>query len=378
MHNEGSTPADVAGLRRRAEDRLRDVADQDAAAREALDARRLVHELQVHQVELEMQNEQLRESRAEVEALLGRFTELYDYAPVGYLTLGRDGAIRQVNLTGARLLGLERGGLQGRRLGIFFSEPDRAGFNAFLENAFGRRENTVFEATLEGGSQGSQTMLLSASGSSDGQECRIILTDITERRLASERLAQAYAEVEARVVERTQDLIDSNKALEQEVLSRMVAEKALRNKTLELRDKATSLEELNIALKVLLKQREADKEALERKVLLNIDQLIVPYLEKIKTRKGDAKVKAYVDVLESNLMEIVSPFASNLSSRFLRLSQTELEVANLVRQGNSTKAIAGLMHLAQSTIDFHRNNIRAKLGIKNKKINLKTFLSSIK
>jgi PAS domain S-box-containing protein len=378
MHNERNTPADVAGLRRRAEDRLREGADQDVAGREAVDARRLVHELQVHQIELELQNEQLRESRAEVEALLERFTEFYDYAPVGYLILGRDGAIRQVNLTGAHLLGLERGGLQGRRLGIFFSEPDRAGFNAFLENAFGSRENTVFEATLEGGSQGSQTMLLTASGSSDGQECRIMLTDVTELRRASERLTQVYAEVEARIVERTQDLIDSNKALEQEVLNRMAAEKALRNKTLELKDKATSLEELNVALKVLLKQRESDKEALERKVLLNIDQLIVPYLEKIKSRKGDAKVKAYVDVLASNLKEIVSPFASNLSSRFLRLSHTELEVANLVRQGNSTKTIAGMMHLAESTIDFHRNNIRAKLGIKNKKINLKTFLSSIK
>ena len=91
----------------------------------------------------------------------------------------------------------------------------------------------------------------------------------------------------------------------------------------------------------------------------------------------DAKLKAYIAVLESNLKEIVSPFSSNLSSRFLRLSHTELEVANLIRQGHSTKAIAEMMNLAESTIDFHRNNIRAKLGIKNKKVNLKTFLSSI-
>jgi formate hydrogenlyase transcriptional activator len=204
MHNERNTPADVAGLRRRAEDRLREGADQDVAGREAVDARRLVHELQVHQIELELQNEQLRESRAEVEALLERFTELYDYAPVGYLTLGRDGAIRQVNLTGARLLGLERGGLQGRRLGIFFSEPDRAGFNAFLENAFGSRENTVFEATLEGGRQeGSQTMLLTASGSSDGQECRIMLADVTERKRMEEALQKANDELEQQVEART-------------------------------------------------------------------------------------------------------------------------------------------------------------------------------
>ena len=112
-------------------------------------------------------------------------------------------------------------------------------------------------------------------------------------------------------------------------------------------------------------------------MLLNLNQLIFPYLEKIKRRKMDAKLKAYIAVLESNLKEIVSPFSSNLSSRFLRLSHTELEVANLIRQGHSTKAIAEMMNLAESTIDFHRNNIRAKLGIKNKKVNLKTFLSSI-
>ncbi|RPJ10969.1 MAG: histidine kinase, partial [Deltaproteobacteria bacterium] len=65
-----------------------------------------------------MQNEELRESRAEVEAGLERYTEFYDFAPVGYLTLGRDGAIRQVNLTGARLLGVDRGRLSGRRFGV--------------------------------------------------------------------------------------------------------------------------------------------------------------------------------------------------------------------------------------------------------------------
>jgi DNA-binding NarL/FixJ family response regulator len=74
----------------------------------------------------------------------------------------------------------------------------------------------------------------------------------------------------------------------------------------------------------------------------------------------------------------VSPLARSLSSKFLRLSQTELEVASLVQQGQTTKQIAETMNLAESTIDFHRNNIRSKLGVKNKKIGLRTYLSSIK
>ena len=130
-------------------------------------------------------------------------------------------------------------------------------------------------------------------------------------------------------------------------------------------------------MKVLLKQREADKNELEEKVLLNVNQLIIPYVEKVRRGKLDAKQKAYVGILESNLNEIVSPFARHLSSKFMRLSHTELEVSNLIQQGKRPKDIAEIMNLAKSTIDFHRNNIREKLGVKNKKINLKTYLSSI-
>jgi DNA-binding CsgD family transcriptional regulator len=163
-----------------------------------------------------------------------------------------------------------------------------------------------------------------------------------------------------------------------EIANRKTAEKALRIKTAELKDQAIHLQEANAALKVLLKQREADRIELEEKVLLNVNQLIVPYLEKIKRRRLDAKHKAYVDILESNLNEIVSPFARSLSNKFLRLSPTELEVSNLIQQGKNTKDIAEIMNLAESTIDFHRNNIREKLGVKNKKISLKTYLSSLR
>ena len=212
----------------------------------------------------------------------------------------------------------------------------------------------------------------------DAQRVRIYGADITARKQASEALLKAYDEVEKRVVERTAELVTSNKDLELEIVHRKQAEAALHTKTIELKEKAIRLEESNAALKVLLKQREVDKIELEEKVLLNVNQLIVPYLGKMKRRKLDAKQKAYVEILESNLNEIVSPFARSLSSKFLRLSHTELEVSNLIRQGKNTKEIAEIMNLAESTIDFHRNNIREKLGVKNKKISLKTYLSSLR
>ncbi len=212
----------------------------------------------------------------------------------------------------------------------------------------------------------------------DAQRVRIYGVDITERKQASEELDKAYAEVENRIIERTAELVNSNKELGLEIVNRKKAEKDLRNKTAELKDQTIHLQEANAALKVLLKQRDADKLELEEKVLLNVNRLIMPYLGKIKRRRLDAKHKAYVDILESNLNEIVSPFARSLSSKFLRLSHTELEVSNLIQQGKNTKEIADIMNLAESTIDYHRNNIRQKFGINNKKISLKTYLSSLK
>jgi PAS domain-containing protein len=121
-------------LRRRAEERFR-ARRADASARDphiAPETRRLLHELQVHQIELEMQNEELERSRSEVEEGLARFTDLYEFAPVGYLTLNRQGEIRQVNLTGAHLLGLDRSHLVGKRLATIVDAGSRPAFHAFF------------------------------------------------------------------------------------------------------------------------------------------------------------------------------------------------------------------------------------------------------
>ena len=119
-----------------------------------------------------------------------------------------------------------------------------------------------------------------------------------------------------------------------------------------------------------------DKQVLEEKVLFNIRQLIEPCLEKLKKSRLTDRQITLLGILESNLNDIVSPFARSLSGSFMKLTPTEIQVANLVRQGKSTKEIADLLNLSRKTIEFHRENIRAKIGIKNKKINLRTYLLS--
>ena len=161
-----------------------------------------------------------------------------------------------------------------------------------------------------------------------------------------------------------------------DITERNRAEEKLRERKMELEIKTISLEEANTALRVLLKQRDKDKIEIEEKMILNVRELIFPYLNKLKMETLTEKQRTYFGIIESNLIDIVSPFVHRLSSKLIKLSPTELQVANLIKQGNATKGIAEIMNLATSTIDFHRNNIRKKFGIKNQKINLRTYLSS--
>jgi len=162
-----------------------------------------------------------------------------------------------------------------------------------------------------------------------------------------------------------------------DITERKKAEQALKERERELGIKTDNLEEANIALKVLLKRRDEDKIELEEKVLLNIKELALPYLEKLKKSGLDETQKTYASILQSNLNEIASSFAYRLSSKFLNLTPTEIHVANLVKQGKMNKEIAELLSFSPRTAAFHRESIRKKLGLKNKKTNLRTYLSSL-
>ncbi|TET62318.1 PAS domain S-box protein [Candidatus Aerophobetes bacterium] len=153
--------------------------------------------------------------------------------------------------------------------------------------------------------------------------------------------------------------------------------KALREREKELKIKTKSLEETNTALRVLLKKRDEDRTELEEKVLSNVKELVLPYLGKLKRTGLDQRQKTFVSILESNIDDIISPFLRRMSSRYLGLTPAQIQVANLVRQGKRTKDIAELLDLSPKTIEDHRKNLRKKLGLKNKKANLRAHLLSI-
>jgi len=152
------------------------------------------------------------------------------------------------------------------------------------------------------------------------------------------------------------------------------AEEALRKREEELKIKTNSLEEVNAALRVLLKRRDEDRTELEEKILFNVKELVVPFLERLKKSQLDPKQLSYIDILESNLNNIISPFSRTLSTKYLNLTPTEIQVANLIKEGKSTKEIGEVMVLSPRTIETHRKNMRRKLGLEKRKGNLRSHL----
>jgi len=181
-----------------------------------------------------------------------------------------------------------------------------------------------------------------------------------------------------RVMLDEKDQIIGFQSVGHDITERKQAEHEIQKREEQLKIKTRSLEEVNTALKVLLKNREEERIDLEEKIFSNFKKLVLPYIDKLRESHLSERQTAYLDVLESNLENIVSPFSDKLSSKYLNLTPMEIQVADLVKHGKTTKDIAKLLYLSPETIYSHRKNMRMKLGIKNKKANLRTYLLSIK
>jgi PAS domain S-box-containing protein len=146
----------------------------------------------------------------------------------------------------------------------------------------------------------------------------------------------------------------------------------------DLKTNLANLEGLNTALKVILHQIEASREELRAAIASNIEEIIVPILDKLKKSPLSSHQLTMLRGLESNLLNISSPFLQKLKLIHYKLTAREIAIATLVKEGKSTKQIAELVNVSTKTVEFHRNRLRDKLGLKNKKINLRSHLSTIK
>jgi PAS domain S-box-containing protein len=212
----------------------------------------------------------------------------------------------------------------------------------------------------------------------DGRRCVLgEIVDITEKKEAEEALRRIGEELEERVTQRTRQLEEVNANLRREIADRRRAEKALKRRERDLQRKTAELEETNTALKVLLKSTGQDQLRHEEKVTYNVREVVMPHLEKLKRCELSSHSRLVVNSLESALADIISPFMKNLTVAYHHLTPSELQVANFIRQGRSSKDIARMMALSSRTIESHRKNIRRKLGIQNLKTNLRTYLQGL-
>jgi PAS domain S-box-containing protein len=150
-----------------------------------------LHEFQAHQIELETKIEELRRSREELEASRNKYALLYDFAPVGYFTFDRDGVIRSVNLTGVRLLGIERCGLVERRFEDFVADEDRFVFGNFIRIVFANQGKKTCRLRLSKGDHQPLSVRIEAMVTESGEECLAVLVDITERQRAEQALSES-------------------------------------------------------------------------------------------------------------------------------------------------------------------------------------------
>lgn len=141
-------------------------------------------------------------------------------------------------------------------------------------------------------------------------------------------------------------------------------------------ERTRELQDINTALEVLLKKRENDKKSLEDRVTFSIKEVIAPHIELLKRTHLDPQQAIHIEMLEQNFLEICSPFMQILSETIRKLTPSEIQIVNLIKQNKSSKQIAGFLGVSQRTVEFHRDNIRKKLGIKKKKQNLRIYLLS--
>ncbi|BBO66826.1 hypothetical protein DSCA_07560 [Desulfosarcina alkanivorans] len=166
-------------------------------------------------------------------------------------------------------------------------------------------------------------------------------------------------------------------AIIRDITGRKKMIQALEDRQRALDDKTSYLEKVNQALKASLDHREVEKRAVEESMLVILKRFVFPYIEELGGCQLSTDAKAYVNIIETNLKDIVSRFSQTVFSKYLNFTPTEVRIADFIRGGKNSKEIAQLLGLSPSSVQWHRKNIREKLGLTNKKVNLYTYLISL-
>lgn len=179
-NEEQDYQTDTQLLRIKAEEQLKVKQQKTSVSETEPDAKKLLHELQVHQIELEMQNEELRESNEAVELALKKYTMLYDLAPMGYFTLAHDGTIIELNFTGAEMLGERRYSLVNSNFRLFISDESKPVFNEFFQKVFTENFKQFCEVKLGYDKNLLENVYMEGVSIGDEKQCLLSVIDISD------------------------------------------------------------------------------------------------------------------------------------------------------------------------------------------------------
>jgi DNA-binding NarL/FixJ family response regulator len=191
---------------------------------------------------------------------------------------------------------------------------------------------------------------------------------------AEQDLRHNNENLEALVDERTSELSLAIEALEKSNIKYRKTATDLLKAESKLTAKSDDLAGTNLALQQMMQKNKEDRKEIEQKIMFTIHEMVEPYIERLtKSPLNDAQ-QSFVKLIHTNLQEITAPFMQGLSHKYFRLNPMEIRVADLIRQGNSTVKIANELNTTKRNIEFYRDQIREKIGIKNTKANLKSVL----
>ena len=183
MSNKEQNLTDAQMMRRKAEEQLKEKQKKMDKPVIKTDVKKLLHELQVHQIELEMQNEELRQANETAETALKKYTMLYDFAPMGYFTLDNEGSIIDLNFTGADMLGEKRFSLVNANFKLFISEDSKALFNKFFKKVFTSNAKESCEAMLGYENNPLCQVYMEGIVTGDDRNCLLSVVDISDFRM---------------------------------------------------------------------------------------------------------------------------------------------------------------------------------------------------
>lgn len=314
--------SDLSILRQNAEDLLQMKQSGKYLHLLETDALKLIHELEVQQIELEMQNQELILARAQEVIASEKYYELYDNAPMGYFTLSREGVILELNLNGAKMLEKEHSKLINSQFGFFVSNDTRPIYNLFLEKVLNCKTQESCEVALEkNDTYPKPTVHLTGIATKNGEHCLLTMVDISDRKLAADSLLYAEKRLQAEVMQRAQELENLNKALYTELVKYKASQKQLKK----------SLKDFKKLFTYVQKVREEERINIARIIHDDLAQLLTTLKIELTSHKGkidDPELRMHHSI--DSMLNLVDNCITSVTSVITELRPVILDEMGLI------------------------------------------------